>query len=123
MRRSTRKRTLMMAVLAALTLAAAGCSGSGAGGQASSGPVTVGVILPLSGPNAELGQPIMNGMEAARKLVNKEGGIGGRPVQFARVDASSEQAARTGAERLLNQGVRVAMGTYASTLALAAAPV
>lgn len=123
MRRSSRKRTLVMAVLAALTLVAAGCSHSGTGGQASSGPVTVGVILPLSGPNAELGQPIMNGMEAARKLVNKEGGIGGRPVQFARVDASSEEAARAGAERLLNQGVRVVMGTYASTLALAAAPV
>lgn len=123
MRRSGRKRRLVMAVLAALTLVAAGCSRSGTGGQASSGPVQVGVILPLSGPNAELGQPIMNGMEVARMLVNKEGGIGGRPVQFVRVDASSEEAARTGAERLLNQGVRVVMGTYASTLALAAAPV
>ena len=71
-------------------------------------PVTVGVILSMTGPYAPLGEPERNAINLAEKDINAHGGVHGRPIKFDIVD--DEGKADT-AQQLATQmvGRKVAM--------------
>lgn len=111
-----------MAAVTAMTLA--GCSAA-AGGEndGDGGTVTIGRILPLTGALAGTGNRVADGSEIARQIINEEGGINGVTVEFVTEDAPDDDSARQAAERLLNEDIDVVLGTFGSSLALAAIPV
>lgn len=113
---------MALAVSATLAVGLAGCSSGGSEG-ADGDVITIGRILPLSGPLAGTGTRVAEGSEIARQLVNEDGGINGMQVEYTDIDAPDEEGARRGAERLLNEDIDVVLGTFGSALALAAIPV
>lgn len=83
--------------------------------------IKIGVLNPLSGPLAPLGQDSTMGAEVARDLVNERGGVAGRKVTLVKVDAPTATAAVTEASRLIVQdGVKIIVGAYGSSISLAA---
>jgi ABC-type branched-subunit amino acid transport system substrate-binding protein len=94
----------LVCVLAALVLALAGCGGaaddneSGGGGESGGGPKTgpgfdgktvkLGVLTPLSGPVAVIGNPLTAGNQVYFDYVNKElGGVAGKyQIQLEQAD-------------------------------------
>lgn len=117
-------RVLKMAAAAsAIALVLTGCASGGGSNDADDSPIVVGNLMPLTGPLAALGTEMQQGTEIAREIVNDEGGINGRQIEWQQIDAVDADAARQGAERLANEDVQVNIGTYGSALSLAAAPV
>ena len=55
-------------------------------------PYEIHVILPLTGGAAFLGKPEQQALDALLGIVNKQGGIGGRPVKFTYYDDASTPA-------------------------------
>ena len=87
-------------------------------------PVNVGVIMPLSGPNAQFGINSRNGVELAADEINKAGGIaelGGAKINLVVADATSTPTtAGTVAQRLItHQDITAVLGAFASSLTLA----
>jgi branched-chain amino acid transport system substrate-binding protein len=87
-------------------------------------PVNVGVIMPLSGPNAQFGINSRNGVELAADEINKAGGIaelGGAKINLVVADATSTPTtAGTVAQRLITQqDITAVLGAFASSLTLA----
>lgn len=83
--------------------------------------IRIGILNPLSGPLAPLGQDSTMGAEVARDLVNERGGVSGRKVVLVKADAPTATAAVTEASRLIGQeGVKVIIGAYGSSISLAA---
>lgn len=88
------------------------------------GTVKIGIIQPLSGPYAKLGEECLVGAEIARDLINERGGLWGKKVEYVVGDAPTPAAATTEAERLITQyDVKLLMGVYGSSLAIAASAV
>jgi len=55
-------------------------------------PYEIHVVLPLTGAAAFLGKPEQDALTALEGVVNKQGGIGGRPVKFVYYDDESKPA-------------------------------
>ena len=84
----------------------------------------LGVLLPLSGPLASLGNDVMRGFELAKQLVNEDGGVFGQPAELVVVDVPSSTEATSQATRLITtNNVKVIMGSYASSISFAASQV
>jgi branched-chain amino acid transport system substrate-binding protein len=95
---------------------------------AAASEVNVGVILPLSGANAQFGINSRQGLELAADEINAAGGIkalGGAKLKLIVADATSQPTtAATVAQRLITQNRCVAIiGAYASSLTLAVSEV
>lgn len=87
-------------------------------------PAKLGVLLPLSGPLASLGNDVMRGFELAKNFINEDGGVFGQPVELVIVDVPSSTEATSQATRLItSNGVKVIMGSYASSISFAASQV
>jgi branched-chain amino acid transport system substrate-binding protein len=91
---------------------------------AQSGTVNVGVILPLSGANAQFGINSRNGIELVADEINAAGGIkalGGAKINLVVADSTSTPTtAATVAQRLITQNeVSAILGAFASSLTLA----
>src|ERR1700676_1090244 len=73
--------------------------------RAEAPPVNVGVIMPLSGPNAQFGINSRNGIELVADEINTAGGIaelGGAKINLVVADATSTPTtAGTEAQRLI----------------------
>ncbi len=87
-------------------------------------PVNVGVVVPLSGANAQFGINSRNGIELAADIINKSGGIaalGGAKINLIVADSTSTPTnAATVAQRLIAQNNVVAiLGAFASSLTIA----
>ena len=87
-------------------------------------PVNIGVILPLSGANAQFGINARNGVELVADEINAEGGIkalGGAKINLVVADATSTPTtAATVAQRLITQNeVTAILGAFASSLTIA----
>ena len=86
--------------------------------------VNVGVIMPLSGPNAQFGINSRNGIELVADEINAAGGIaelGGAKINLVVADATSTPTtAGNVAQRLITQqDVTAVLGAFASSLTLA----
>jgi branched-chain amino acid transport system substrate-binding protein len=106
------------AILTALVLIAASaltvCS-------TSPGPIRVGAIYPLSGPQAEGGRDEYRGALLATQLVNQDGGVDGRQIQLVSVDTPAAEAAPEAVDLLQGRGVDLVVGSYGSTISAPAA--
>jgi branched-chain amino acid transport system substrate-binding protein len=100
--------------------AAAGAMLAAVSAQAAE-PIKVGVLTPLSGTYAVLGQQIKWGMDLATEEINAAGGIDGRAVELVYEDSEANPAAATAkAERLIQvENVDVITGTVSSGVTLA----
>jgi branched-chain amino acid transport system substrate-binding protein len=84
----------------------------------------IGALYPLSGPMALLGTHDMNGIELATEIFNERGGVKGKKVQLIKADAPTTEAARSEAERLINnEKLDLLFGTYSSSLSYVASAV
>lgn len=127
-RRRSLRGTCVIAGLSVLSLVAAGCGAGAAGAGSGKNEVTFGLIVPLSGANASVGEQSRHAAELAVADINKAGGIkslGGAKVKLKVADATNDpQAARNAAERVLSQGgISGAFGLDLSPLCTAALPV
>ncbi|WP_207482488.1 ABC transporter substrate-binding protein [Arenibaculum pallidiluteum] len=73
------------ALAAALLLTSAGTA-------LAADPIRIGVVTPLSGTYAPIGQQVRWGLELAAKQVNDKGGIAGRPVELLFEDEEANPA-------------------------------
>jgi branched-chain amino acid transport system substrate-binding protein len=92
--------------------------------RAAAPSVNIGVIMPLSGPNAQFGINSKNGVELVADEINSAGGIaelGGAKINLVVADATSTPTtAGTTAQRLVTQQEMTAvLGAFASSLTLA----
>jgi branched-chain amino acid transport system substrate-binding protein len=92
--------------------------------RAATPAVNVGVIMPLSGPNAQFGINSRNGVELVADEINTAGGIaelGGAKINLVVADATSTPTtAGTTAQRLIaQQDITAVLGAFASSLTLA----
>ncbi|GAC1327258.1 MAG: amino acid ABC transporter substrate-binding protein [Beijerinckiaceae bacterium] len=86
--------------------------------------VNVGVVLPLSGANAQFGVNSRNGIELVADQINQAGGIkslGGAKINLIVADATSTPTtAATVAQRLITQNsVSAILGAFVSSLTIA----
>jgi branched-chain amino acid transport system substrate-binding protein len=109
------------------SLAGAGASSVAAATPSAFGqakPINVGVILPLSGANAQFGVNSRNGIELVADQINAAGGVkalGGAKINLIVADSTSTPtAAATAAQRLITQSeVTAILGAFASSLTIA----
>ncbi|SIR64759.1 ABC transporter substrate-binding protein [Microbacterium sp. RURRCA19A] len=83
------RRTVPLAATAALALALTACSG-GTATSSASGPVKIGMVVPLTGFLSALGQGDKEAAERAVADINAAGGIDGRQVQLTVVDDKAD---------------------------------
>jgi branched-chain amino acid transport system substrate-binding protein len=77
--------------------------------------IRIGAIFMFSGAVAQLGQDSFDGADVALRLVNDEGGVKGRPLEWVTADGfSPEEAARQAERMIIEQGVRAIVGCYGS---------
>ena len=110
---------LAMAVSAALI---AGCGGGDKKADKGSGggnTVKVGVFLPLTGDNAAGGELELRGIKLANKLHPE---VNGKKIELVVADNKSDkaEAANVAARLIEKDKVKVIVGTYGSSLAMAA---
>jgi branched-chain amino acid transport system substrate-binding protein len=113
------QRPVRLAALAAAALLAAGIAQA----QSSTGKLKVGLMLPYTGTFAALGTAIENGF---RLHVQEQGGkLGGREIEFVKVDDESDPAKATdNVNKLIKRdNVDVLVGTVHSGVAMAMAKV
>ncbi len=110
----TLTRRLVLAALAAPAIA-----------RAQSSPLKLGVLTPLTGAGGFDGPRMLRAMNAVREEINAVGGVLGRPVEFAVEDSQTNpEAAVRAARKLIDvDRVPVIMGTWASAVTTAVAPV
>ena len=83
----------------------------------------IGALFAFSGPLAFLGQETYRGADIASQIINEQGGINGAPIVWEKADAGTPAQARTEAERLASDGIKVVFGTNSSGLAIPASQV
>jgi len=111
---------LLGAVVISATTLMAIVPGAGAAGA----PIKIGLILPLSGPEASVGQENLGGAQAAVAYVNAHGGILGRKVQLLQRDsAASPTQAALAARSLQGAGVAGIVGDILDADVIAEEPI
>jgi branched-chain amino acid transport system substrate-binding protein len=115
-----RQRFTLSAVAA---LSAASLLLTSVAGAADPQPVTIPIILPLTGGGAFIGQTHQKTMQILQDVVNKDGGIKGRPLKFEFLDDQTNPAVakQLGAQEQ-NQSP-IVMGSSLSAMCQAIAPV
>ena len=87
-------------------------------------PINIGIIMPLTGSLGLLGKETLNGMDVARSLFNKAGGVNGRKIVYKISDAPTPADATTVAGSLsTDDSIAVIMGSYSSSIAIPASAV
>ena len=113
--------------VALMAAAAATAAEVGRHSAAAADTIKIGVVVPLAGAFAVSGQDILNGAQLATEEINAAGGIksiGGRKLELTPGDAGqSPEAAVTTARRILNAEPVAAIGSWYSSLTLAATQV
>ena len=118
-----RKRTTaMLGIATAVLLATSACSGGILGGGETegegeeSGPINIGMVIPISGSSAPTGEYMENGAQLAVNEINADGGIlDGRMIELLVEDeACDAQQGVASANKLVSSGVVVSVGGYCS---------
>lgn len=92
--------------------------------RAQTGPLKIGLILPMSGIGAEAGAAWHGGVRAAAEHWNAAGGLLGRPIEIViRDDKYTTAGAVASARELAGDGINLLIGGSQSPMALATAPV
>jgi branched-chain amino acid transport system substrate-binding protein len=120
-----KKKISILFLALVMFIGVVGCAKESSGGKSGSkDSQKVGVILPLSGPLAQLGNEVMRGFEVAKDVVNEQDGVLGSKIEFAVADAPDSNSATSSANRLIqNEKVSVIAGSYSSAISFAASQV
>jgi len=88
-------------------------------------PITIGYPIPLSGPTAVYGEPILKGSQMAVAEINAKGGVLGRQLQLLPRDskANADEAVRLSRELIIKDNVDFLLGTLTSAEAPAVSTV
>lgn len=88
-------------------------------------PIKIGFPIPLSGPTAVYGEPVLKGAEMAVAEINAKGGVLGRKLELLSRDskASADEAVRLSRELIIKDGVDFLAGTLTSAEAPAVSTV
>ncbi len=110
------RRQFMIGTLAASSAMLAGTSNWNPAYAAKS--MKVGVMIPLSGPAGLFGPSSKNCAELAAEVVNRRGGILGRPVELVFADAGvpPAEAAKTAIRLMLSERVDALIGMHDSAV-------
>lgn len=112
----------------AVAVLAAGCANS-AGSDTNknsneSGPLKLGVIIPLSGAAGPNGKHVLAAIKTQVNLINSKGGIDGRKITvMSKDDQSTPATGVSAATELVGKGVDVVMGGWNSPVTLAIQPI
>ncbi len=92
--------------------------------RAQSGPIHVGSLTPLTGVGGSYGPSMRDAIAGVVERVNADGGILGRQIELISEDTqTSPEAAVRAARKLIDvDGVAAIMGTWASSVTTAVAP-
>jgi len=124
--RFSRKRLGAALAVTALagTLAACSSGSGGSGGNAVS-EIRIGLIFPTTGAMAPLGVQQDNAAKLVLNWANAHGGINGAKIKIFEADSQSDPGTgATAAQQLIDQDqVQILIGSYASGIAQAIAPV
>lgn len=114
-----------LAIGLGLTLAMSALAGCSSTGSSTSGPVKIGVIMPLSGQVSAFGQSGQKGLQLLEEQTNSAGGINGRKVSFVFMDDENKAATSvSAAQKLITSDKVVAIvGPLTSTCANSVAPI
>jgi branched-chain amino acid transport system substrate-binding protein len=107
-----------VALTTATVLTACGAAAQGTGSASSSGPITIGMSLPMTGPVADVSKSGYQGYELWASQVNASGGLLGRQVKLDMLDDGFDPN-QTAADytRLISQDhVNLLLGTFSSLL-------
>ena len=84
-------------------------------GVSTTDTISLGVMAPASGTNAEKGESVYNGVLLAIEQVNAAGGVLGKPLAMVKADDQSDASKAPGkAARLLGQGIVAIVGDVQS---------
>src|SRR5215472_6709027 len=88
-------------------------------------PIKIGFPIPLSGPTAVYGGPILKGAELAVSEINAKGGVLGRKFELLSRDskANADEAVRLARELIIKNNVDFLVGTLTSAEAPAVSTV
>ena len=88
-------------------------------------PIKIGFPIPLSGPTAVYGEPVLKGAELAVAEINAKGGVLGRKLEILSRDskANADEAVRLARELIIKNNVDFLVGTLTSAEAPAVSTV
>ena len=88
-------------------------------------PIRIGFPIPLSGPTAVYGEPVLKGAQMAVAEINANGGVLGRKIELLPRDskASADEAVRLSRELIIKDNVDFLAGTLTSAEAPAVSTV
>ena len=110
--------TWLFTIAVSLSLILASCAPSGA----STETVKIGLQAPLTGDYAAEGQWAKQSVEIAAELINKKGGVLGKPVEIVVVDdASNPKDSALAAQKAIAQGLKQVIASYGSSVTAPAA--
>jgi branched-chain amino acid transport system substrate-binding protein len=114
---------LGLIAFAAVTVLGAGCGGDGGGSD--SGPIKIGISLPLTGDFSQPGTAAKQGYQVWADTVNAQGGLLGRQVELdIKDDASDQNTVVSDYNALISRdNVDLLLGTFSSLLNLPASAV
>lgn len=113
------KKRIAIVVLAMMLLATFALAGCGQK-AAEADVIRIGVFEPLTGANAAGGQMELEGIKTAHSLV---GEVLGKKIELIEMDNKSDDVeAVTAAERLIKEGADIVIGSWGSSVAIAAGP-
>lgn len=120
---SISRRLNILAVTSFLVLGVAACGGEPE--PASDAPIKIGTSLPLTGEFSQPGTAAEEGYKVWEEMVNEEGGLLGRDVEFViKDDASNQNTIVADYNALISQDkVDLLLGTFSSLLNLPASAV
>ncbi|MEP6799023.1 MAG: ABC transporter substrate-binding protein, partial [Lapillicoccus sp.] len=126
-----KRNTILLSIASAVALATSACSGGligsggSSGGATDSGPIKLGMVVPISGSSAPTGAYMKNGAQLAVDEINAAGGVlKGRKLELLVEDeACDAQQAVASANKVVSAGVVVSVGGYCSGATLPTLPI
>ncbi len=107
-------------IAVSLSLILAGCAKQQP--AATTETIQIGLQAPLTGDYAAEGQWAKQSVEIAADLINKKGGVLGKPVEIVVVDdASNPKDSALAAQKAISQGLKEVIGSYGSSVTAPAA--
>lgn len=115
------KSTRILAALAAGSVVLAGCGNGDTGDSNGGDPITVAIIVPLTGASAQTAEQMQNGAQLAADEINADGGINGSDLVLEIYDdeLTAETATREAQRAITRDGAIAIVGAQSSGEALA----
>ena len=123
-----KRRSALLGAALATALLTSACGGglldSGGEEESTDGPITLGMVVPMSGSSSAIGPYMQNGAQLAINEINADGGVLGRDLELQVEDeACDPQSAVAAANKLVSDGVAVSVGGYCSGATLPTLPI